>query len=356
MTTYLHYRAGSRILDMIRQEGLIPEKIKVFAAPAGGPKWFVSVGFDRVLMETEFLRRGKERVVLAGSSAGAWRCLTMASKNPRQAHERLRMAYSRNAFTRQDTPESISHALGKNVENFLQEEDVPSILYHPHFDVAVHVVRAKGPAASEDRRIQGSALILTALGNTMTSRAMGVLFERVVFFSGNPAPEFLGKGFGGSKVGLTPENIREVALATGSLPYIITGVRNIPGAKSGVFRDGGIVDYQLNQDYHPGNGGLTLFFHYQERIVPGWFDKALSWRKPPRGSLDRVLQVFPGEAFLKLLPEGRLPDREDFRNFVDDPAERIRRWDLVSETSRILGEEFLDAVESGAIRHQVSPL
>jgi hypothetical protein len=102
----------------------------------------------------------------------------------------------------------------------------------------------------------------------------------VVFFSGSDTPKFLLDSFAGTAVKLTAENLRSAALATGSLPYFVSGVKNIPGAPPGIYRDGGIIDYQLNQDYAPGTDGMTLFFHYQERIVPGWFDKLLSWRAP----------------------------------------------------------------------------
>jgi hypothetical protein len=356
MKTYLQYRAGPKALSMILDEGVAPEKIKVFAAPAGGPKWFVSVGFDRALIRSRFLSQGKEKVLLAGSSAGAWRCLTMAAANPLDAYERLRIAYSRNTFTREDTPNSISEALRKNVDDFLTDEDIATIISHPDFTVAVHVVRAKGPAASENPKIQGGALILAALINSLSRRGIDRFFERMVFYSGNQEPEFIKNRFRGRSVRLNRQNTRLAALATGSLPYIIAGVRDISGAPPGVYRDGGLVDYQLNQDYYPGTDGITLFFHYQERIVPGWFDKMLSWRKPPKGSLDRVLQVFPSQEFVKLLPDQRIPDRDDFTNFVNNPGERIRRWDQVAEISSCLGEEFLNAVESGNIRKQIQPL
>ncbi|MDQ7783015.1 MAG: hypothetical protein RDU20_09060 [Desulfomonilaceae bacterium] len=334
----------------------MPERIKVFAAPAGGPKWFVSVGLDRALMRSRFLQHDRGRVLLVGSSAGAWRCLTMASRDPAPAHERLRISYSRNVFTQRDTAESIGGALKRNVKEFLRDEDIDSILGHPNFTVAVHSVRAKGPAASERKTVQGGALLTGALYNAIVPGGITAFFERVVFFSGDSEPEFLRCGFRGRSVRLTRENIRAAALATGSLPYIIAGVRYIPGAPDGTYRDGGLVDYQLNQDYMPGDGGVTLFFHYQERIVPGWFDKRIPWRKPPKGSIDRVLQVYPSSAFLDMLPDGRLPDREDFRRYVDAPAERIRRWDVAAEKSEILGTEFLNDVESGAIRRLVKPL
>jgi len=66
---YIQYKAGASILPIIRDEGLRPERIRVFAGPAGGPKWFVSVGFDRAIIKARFLEKGG-RVILAGASAG----------------------------------------------------------------------------------------------------------------------------------------------------------------------------------------------------------------------------------------------------------------------------------------------
>ncbi|MBM3299318.1 MAG: hypothetical protein FJY85_05130 [Deltaproteobacteria bacterium] len=356
MKTYLNYKAGPAILHMIRQDGLDPARIRVLACPAGGPKWFVCVGFDRALMRRHLLERASSRVLLAGASAGAWRCLTMVCRNPLEAHERLRIAYSRNRFSRTDTPCTIGEALRRNVDAFVQDPDIAFILNHPRFDVAVHVVRGRGPAGSESKKIEGCGLIAAAMLNALSPRGMDLFYERLVFYSGQVTPEFTKGPFRGRSFRLSAQNLRQVALATGSLPYIVSGVSGIPGAEAGVYRDGGLTDYQLNQDYCPGEDGVTLFFHYQERIVPGWFDKSFSWRRPPKGALDRVLQVHPSQRFIELLPDRKLPDRNDFIEYVDNPEERIRRWDKVSEISEILGEEFLNAVESGRIRNQVQPL
>ncbi len=293
---------------------------------------------------------------MAGSSAGGWRCLAMACKDAVNAYEKLRIAYSRNVFTAQDTPRTIGDALRRNVNDFIGDDDIPHILNHRVFNLAVHTVRSRGPAASENRRLQGAALLGAAALNVVSPFGMDLFFERVVFYSGPEKPDFLDNWFQGRAVPLTGENVREAALATGSLPYIIAGVKNIPGAPPGIYRDGGLRDYQLNEDYRPGEGSVTLFFHYQRKVVPGWFDKPLSWRRPPRGSLDRVLQVYPSEEFVRMLPDGRIPDREDFTTFVDDPSERIRRWDEVSRLSELLGEEFLEDVESGRIRNLVTPM
>ncbi len=355
MTSYLEYRAGPGIFQLIKEQGLRADSICAFAAPAGGPKWFVCVGFDRMLIKTRFLHKASRRVLLAGASAGAWRCLAMSCQDPLDAYEKLRIAYSRNIFTAQDTPRSIGEALKNNVGAFLGEEDVSHILAHPHYDLAIHVVRARGPAASENMKIQAAGLIAAFLMNAVSPRAMNSLFERVIFTTRAPGAFSSGDHSGPTMVPLSRENLPLAALATGSLPYIVAGVMNIPGAPAGTYRDGGVRDYQLNEDYSEGGDKITLFFHYQERIIAGWFDKRLFWRSRPENHLRNLLQIFPSRDFMELLPDQRLPDRNDFIKYVDDPGERIRRWDEVSRISDLLGEQFLEDVESGRIRDRVKP-
>jgi hypothetical protein len=352
-TNYLKYKASPEVIDIIRDEGLKPERVKVFAGPAGGPKWFISVGIDNAIMKSGFLEHGDGRVLLAGSSAGAWRCVAMACANPVEAYEKLRIAYSRNTFDASDTPVTVGAALRSNVEAFIGDADIHHIINHPKFDLAIHTVRSKGPAASANKHVEGVALIAAAGLNAISSSGMGLFYERTVFYAGSPEPAFI-KDFQGATVRITEANLKSAALATGCLPYIVSGVTGIPGAPSGVYRDGGITDYQLNQDYKPGDG-VTLFFHYQERIVPGWFDKKLSGRKPSEACLARVLQVYPSQDFVKLLPNSRIPDRTDFTTYVDNPAERIRIWDEASRISGVLGEQFMDDIESGRIKDLVRP-
>jgi len=356
MKTYLKVKAGHKAFPLVRDEGLRPDSIGTFAGPAGGPKWFVSVGFDRAVIRSKFLQRAGHRVLLAGSSAGAWRCLAMSCRDPLVNYERLRIAYSRNIFTESDTQKTVSQALKRNVEAFLMDDDVDFILHHPHFDLAIHTVRARGPAAAENRLVQGAALLMAGLCNIASPQGTGIFFERVVFLSGEHKRGVLGFGFNGSTARLTAANIRHVALATGSLPFIVLGVRGVPDAPSGVYRDGGLRDYQLNARYLPSDDKLTLFFHYQERITPGWFDKKLRWRTAYREITENVVQIYPSQDFVQLLPDGRIPGREDFMRFIDTPLERIRRWDMVSELSNVLGEEFMELVESGRIKSCVEPL
>ncbi|MGC8658495.1 MAG: hypothetical protein ACP5U1_05420 [Desulfomonilaceae bacterium] len=356
MKNLIRFKVGPSIFNQIRDEGLNPKRVRVFAAPAGGPKWFVSVGFDKALIKTKFFEKSSfDRVLLAGASAGAWRCMAMACEKPLSAYEKLRISYSRNIFTSQDTPLSISRKLLENVDSFLTDVDINHILNHPKLDLAIHVVRSKNLAASDNIHAQGLGLILSAVLNVFDSNWLKLFFDKVIFYTGPRKPNFTEYGQQKWTFKLDAQNIRKVALATGSLPYFIKGVSEISGAPHGVYRDGGLINYQLNEDYQPGEG-LILFFHYQERISPGWFDKKLPWKKTSEKTLDRVLQIFPSAEFVKMLPDGKIPDRKDFTTFVKSPGERIRRWDKVCQLSELLAEEFMESIESGRIRDRIEPL
>ena len=52
--------------------------------------------------------------------------------------------------------------------------------------------------------------------------------------------------------------------------------------------------------------------------------------------------VYPSEEFITGLPDGRVPDRGDFKTFIDAPEVRIANWRRTAELAAPLGEEFLE--------------
>ncbi len=154
----------------------------------------------------------------------------------------------------------------------------------------------------------------------------------------------------GRYVALNEANFRHAVLASGAIPLVIAGVRDIYGAPAGVYRDGGLIDYHLAERYGSKKGEATLFFHHQERIIPGWLDKRRTSRKPAGDSLSNVLMVYPSPEFVAKLPGGRIPDRTDFLTFMDDPGQRMKNWWQAVELAAPLGEEFLELIVSGKIR------
>jgi hypothetical protein len=104
-----------------------------------------------------------------------------------------------------------------------------------------------------------------------------------------------------------------------------------------------------------GNG-IVLFPHFSRRIIPGWFDKHLSWRRPSADNMADVLVVAPSENFVSRLPNGRITDRKDFYHYAGNDQGRFACWQQVADAGKRLAEDFMETVASGKIRLRVQPL
>lgn len=344
-TPLLRYRAGPRALALLRRRGLGPGTVKAVVGPASGPRWLVLAGLDRALLDSGLLD-GDGRVLLAGASAGAWRLLTFAHRDPHDAHRRLTDGYVDQVFSRRDPP-VISAAYRRMLSELLRAEEV---LDHPRYDLAVHTARLRLP-----RRLPGltGGLLAAWAVDALTERATDWFFERVLFHS---RPERFEAPFDGRLVPLTEENLLAAAQASAAVPYYLEAVRDPPGAPAGVYVDGGLTDYHLNQAYFEDGDGIVLLPHFQRRIARRWVDKRRPSRRLTPELAAPLLQVYPSPEFVATLPGGAIPDRDDFLRFMDDPQRRIRRWRAVVAASEALGEAFLADLETGRIADRVEPL
>ena len=162
---------------------------------------------------------------------------------------------------------------------------------------------------------------------------------------------------------LTRDTLRAALLASGSIPLLLEGVR-IPeepggaddaapgGPASRVYWDGGVLDYHLDLDFGAG-AGLVLYPHFYAHVVPGWFDKALRWRRAGAANFRRALLVAPSDAFVASLPGGRIPERRDFYELPE--SERMRRWQAVVDASARLGDELRELLATGRLVDRVEP-
>jgi hypothetical protein len=63
-------------------------------------------------------------------------------------------------------------------------------------------------------------------------------------------------------------------LASCSIPFALTRCTTCPARRPAAYWDGGITDYHLHLDYAAWpEGGLVLYPHFQDQVVPGWLDK-----------------------------------------------------------------------------------
>ena len=349
--------AGPRALEKLKQNGFSQEQFDYMLGASGGPKWFVLAGLDRYIFSTFFKDRTTPLDII-GSSAGAFRFACFGQKDPLAAINRLADRYSHTTYSDKPTPKEITDKGWALLDYVLGEQGAEEIVNNPIIRAHFIVARCSGLDRFENKPMQMTGLMASASANLVKRKWLEKFYERYVFCSPASAlhiddPANMPSYF----VDLSVENLKKALMASGSIPIVIEGVEDIPGAPKGMYRDGGIIDYHFDLSFSRKDetgGGLTLYPHFFTDPKPGWFDKSLKKRKPHASSYDDVVMLVPSESFVKALPYGKIPDRKDFENL--DADTRIKYWETVlSETNR-LGDEFSSLIDSGQIVSSIKPL
>ena len=357
MNANLIFRAGTKALQKIKDNGLQADDVKVMAGAAGGPKWLILGHLDRYLFGSFFQSR-QEPLYLIGSSSGAWRFAAASHTDPLAAIQRFEDAYINQSYEDNPTPKEVSDEAGRILKHLLGDQGAKEILSHPFMRLNFMTVRGRGWTGSDLRPKLFAGLSMAVLGNFISRRLLGWFFERGLFHDPRDVPPFAGmQDLPINKIQLTPENLDKGLLASGSIPWVMAGVKSIPDAPAGVYRDGGVIDYHMDIPFlNNQQDGIVLLPHYSDRIIPGWFDKQIPWRKPTPENMENVLLVAPSPSFIAALPDGKIPDRNDFYIYKGRDKERIANWNKAVHLSRQLADELIEAVESSRIRKEVQLL
>nr|WP_136249581.1 patatin-like phospholipase family protein [Ningiella ruwaisensis] len=334
--------AGKKAMAQIKQNGVHPEMFTAVLGASGGPKWFVLYGLDKVLFN-DFMDKGVHTVDIIGSSIGAFRSACFAHNDPRAAIERLAHSYSNTIYSDKPSVREITEKGVKLLHYMMGEGGVDEVLSQSRKRLHIVVAESHGLAAKEIKWQQGTGLGLAAARNALGRAKLQKSFTRVVFSNTDTLFDFEEKvAIASRHVSLSHDNMLMALMATGSIPMVIEGVPDIPGAGPGVYRDGGIIDYHF--DMKINTPGLVLYPHFYKTPIPGWFDKALKKRSCHADSYENVVLIAPSEEFVATLPYGKIPDRKDFETM---PAkQRIDYWQKVMSASEQLGEAFLQWVNS----------
>ena len=199
----------------------------------------------------------------------------------------------------------------------------------------------------------GTGRAAAAIAKMASRRSLPLFFERTLVHDGRSPPPFdLTTGFPTVTVPLTARNMVDALLATAAVPFLFEPVAALDGARPGLYLDGGIMDYHLDIPF--AGDGLVLYPHFSDRVIPGWFDKFLKWRKADPRNLSRTVLVCPSAEFVAGLPHGKIPDRGDFKRIPT--ARRLIAWKrAVAETQR-LADAWSEARERGRLEDLVEPL
>ncbi|GGC96837.1 patatin-like phospholipase family protein [Halopseudomonas salina] len=349
----LTLRAGSQALEHIRENGLQPADVHMIPGAAGGPKALGIQGLDIALFG-DWLPRAQQPRSLIGASIGSWRFASACLPDPVAGLRNLGELYTSQRFPKGITVSEISRCCAIMLDDLLGEQ-AESILANPLYQLNIVVVKSLGLMRHDTRSRLGLGLGGVIGANLLSRRHLKRFFERVILHDPRQRPPLADfSDFVSSHISLTAENLRPALLASGSIPMVMEAVRDIPGASEGVYRDGGLLDYHLDLPYQAP--GVVLYPHFVDRVVPGWFDKTLPWRRGDLQQLKSVLLLAPSRDYLASLPYGKLPDRKDFTRFVGRDVEREAYWRKAMAESERLGDEFLELTESGRLIDRLQPL
>ncbi len=347
-------KAGENVYKAIKDGSFNLNSISTYYGPAVGPRWLLASGFDLTLLKGGFLG-GSRAVNLIGSSAGAWRFAAWLQPQAVQSYNRLLDGYISIRYYKKDNPQSVLEKFNDLINDYLEDDALPFAMSNKRFRLAIITARARNLVAFDTKAIQKIGLAACFLLNCLSRNNIYLFAERVVFYDGSKPPHFcLQPEFRGSYVRLTQTNFKYAVMASGAIPLVVAGVKNIYGARRGTYRDGGLIDYHLTHQLAAQEKDAVLFFHHQERIIPGWLDKCLKRRTPDAKTLSNVLMVYPSQKFIEQLPDKKIPERDDFHTYIDDQDTRIRNWRKAVELAAPLGEEFLELIESGKIKKAVT--
>ena len=356
--------AGARARRHLAAHGLQPADVRVIAAAAGGPKGLVLTPIDRFLFG-HWLRGDGPPVHLVGASIGAWRMTSAALSDPDAALARLVHAYCTERYDpppgQPQSPRNVSQRFAALLQAQLAGRE-SEVLAHPR--LRLHVVTSRGRHAllqRERRWAAGLGYAGAFLGNLTGRQGLGRWLERVVFSDAREALPLALDDLPTRRVALSVENLLPSVLGSGSIPFWLEAVHDIPGAPTGAYWDGGITDYHLHwpwRDIAPteASGGLVLYPHFQARLVPGWLDKGLRRRHRPTPWLDNLVVLAPDPAWAATLPGGKLPDRSDFQRYGTDHTGRARTWTTAVAESQRLADELAQWLHDGCPLDRITPL
>jgi hypothetical protein len=352
----LTIHAGKKALEHMRRYGLQAQDVAIVPAAAGGPKGLILQSLDQWLFGQWLAAAPRERTLI-GSSIGAWRMAAASHADPAAAFQRLGDLYCEQRYPEKPSARYVTDACLQLLDDLIGGHE-HEIVNQPHHRLHLLAVRGRGLLKAPRHSAIAKAGFAAATFANMASRArLAKHLERVVIGDMRDPLFWLKAKFDNFETHFAPlaqDNLKQALLASGTLPLIMEPVRDIPHAPAGTYWDGGIIDYHLALPYSriasATDGGLVLYPHFTDHIVPGWLDKPLPWRRASLGKnrdwLDNVIMLSPSPAFLQSLSLGKLPDRKDFFYYGANHEFRIQNWRIAIYEGERLRDEFTAFVEN----------
>ena len=342
----LEFHAGHRVRAHVARHGFRLADFPTVLGAAGGPKWLLLHGLDRVLAPRirRAAREAGRPVDLIGSSIGAWRFAAWLHDDPVAALDRLLATY-----TRPDLFEPGSGRAGvpdfdrlfrTYLEDLLGDDGAAQVLACD--EARLHMITAFFPGSMLPDPLR---LATAWLRNLAGRRAFRAGAPRRLVCSTAALPPALATWPDRTRI-LDAARLVPALMATAAVPGMIRPVTGLdPEEDDGQSIDGGIVDYHFEGP--PPGAGFTLYPHFYPTLTPGWFDKPFSSRRRRGEDSDDLLLITPTPGFIASLPGAKIPDRKDPRRL--GPRVCHKTWSGVGEASKRLGDALETVLDEDRI-------
>ena len=335
----------------------MPADVRVIPAAAGGPKGLALLPLDRFIFG-QWLTASTHSVHLLGASIGSWRMAAACRPDADAALAELTEDYITQTYPhapgKMPTAASISQAFGETLQRRVGAH-AAAVLAHPRYRLHVFTSRGRRLVHQPGRVTMPLGWMAAFGANAISRKGLGGWMERVVFSDARDALPFPLTDYPTQAVALNADNLASAVLASCAIPFALQAVQNVPGGPAGTYWDGGITDYHLHLNYAAMPQGLVLYPHFISQVIPGWLDKTFKARHRTTACLDNLVLLAPNPDWVRTLPNGKLPDRGDFKAYGDDEARRQKDWRQAVAESQRLADEFAELV-STARPVQVLPL
>ena len=333
---------GRKAAQLITNQGWSGRDVSLLLGASGGPKWLILSQLDRLLFGRFLMEDRADALVAVGSSIGSWRHACLSQNDPVAAVARLEDIYVNWQYSKRLDIQEISSASIAMLDHVLGNTGASALINHPRLHSYIVTARGRGLNSSRYRAALALGMGTAAITNTAHRALLASQFQRILFTSA-AAPALPYTDFNTSQISLRDETVTTALHASGSIPFLLAGERNVSSAPKGHYWDGGIIDYHF--DLKPFAEQQLIFYpHFRGDLTQGWFDKFLPWRRHRPPLAENLVLVCPSQDFIDSLPHGKIPDRSDFSRM--STLERVTYWRTCMERSRELAEDFQSQLNS----------
>lgn len=329
--------AGERARQQIQQHGLQPEHIKLMVGASGGPKWLMLSRLDQYLAE-HFMPKISHPIDLLGSSVGSWRMACHSQHDPLATFKEFEALYLNQRYSAGIPAHEITEFIHHVLDHLFTDERIQQVVDNPTRRLHVVAVRNRKLMNGRGKMAQGVGLLSAALGNTLSSRWVEWLYPRVIISQEGSHRPYVNRP---EVIELSVSNLKQALIASGAIPMVMEPTK-VEGGMNRWHWDGGLVDYHFPGPFDVD--GLVFYPHFFPKVTPGWFDKALPWKKARPQDYSNVVMITPSQSFIDRLPYGKIPDRYDFEKLSDDAREDF--WGTVLKETDHLVQDFHNMMET----------